>query len=423
MSDAHGRDHVTTRELALDKDGKFLGLRVHTLANMGAYLSTFAPCIPTYLYATLLAGVYTTPVIYCEVKAVFTNTVPVDAYRGAGRPEATYLLERLVDMAAARDAASTASRSAGSNFIPHGRVPLPDAGRAAIRQRRLSGHARPGAGRRRTGPASKRGGPRPPSAASCAASASPPTSRPAASRRRRWWAASAPAPASTRSAGIRVHPTGSRDGAHRHAQPRPGPRDHLRAARRRQARRADRAGRHRAMATPTRCRSAWAPTARARWPSAASALVKAMDKVIAKGKRIAAHLMEASVADIEFKDGNFRVAGTDKTKAFGRHRARRLRAAQLSDRRARAGPRGNRLLRSRRTSPIPAAATSAEVEIDPETGVTSVVNFTAVDDVGTVINPMIVEGQVHGGVAQGIGQALLESCVYDAERPAAVRAR
>ncbi|MBX6744179.1 MAG: xanthine dehydrogenase family protein molybdopterin-binding subunit, partial [Acetobacteraceae bacterium] len=101
MSDAHGRDHVTTAELALDKDGKFLGLRVHTLANMGAYLSTFAPCVPTYLYATLLAGVYTTPTIYAEVKAVFTNTVPVDAYRGAGRPEASYLLERLVDVAAA----------------------------------------------------------------------------------------------------------------------------------------------------------------------------------------------------------------------------------------------------------------------------------------------------------------------------------
>jgi len=100
MSDAHGRDHVSHTELALDANGKILGLRVSTQANMGAYLSTFAPCVPTYLYATLLAGVYTTPVIYCEVKAVFTNTVPVDAYRGAGRPEATFLLERLMDVAA-----------------------------------------------------------------------------------------------------------------------------------------------------------------------------------------------------------------------------------------------------------------------------------------------------------------------------------
>src|SRR5204862_1204869 len=100
LSDAHGRDHATKAELALDKDGKFLAMRVATTANMGAYLSTFASCVPTILYATLLAGQYTTPVIYAEVTAVFTNTAPVDAYRGAGRPEATYVVERLVETAA-----------------------------------------------------------------------------------------------------------------------------------------------------------------------------------------------------------------------------------------------------------------------------------------------------------------------------------
>src|SRR6185369_12142897 len=100
LSDAHGRDHVTVAELALDKNGKFLAMRVRTNANLGAYLSTFASCIPTILYATLLAGQYTTPAIYCEVTAVFTNTTPVDAYRGAGRPEATYVVERLVETAA-----------------------------------------------------------------------------------------------------------------------------------------------------------------------------------------------------------------------------------------------------------------------------------------------------------------------------------
>src|SRR5262249_23324107 len=100
MSDAHGRDHVTHVELALDGGAKFLGLKVSTIANMGPYLSTFAPAIPTYLYGTLLAGTYTTPAIYVETKAVFTHTVPVDAYRGAGRPEATFLLERIVDLAA-----------------------------------------------------------------------------------------------------------------------------------------------------------------------------------------------------------------------------------------------------------------------------------------------------------------------------------
>src|SRR6185503_564204 len=100
VSDAHGRDHLTTAELALDQDGKFLAMRVKTAANMGAYLSTFASCIPTILYATLLAGQYTTPLIYCEVTAIFTNTTPVDAYRGAGRPEDTYVVERLVETAA-----------------------------------------------------------------------------------------------------------------------------------------------------------------------------------------------------------------------------------------------------------------------------------------------------------------------------------
>ncbi len=100
MSDAHGRDHVTTAELALDKDGKFLAMRVQHQGQLGAYLSTFASSVPTILYATLLAGQYTTPVIHAEVTAVFTNTAPVDAYRGAGRPEATYVVERMVETAA-----------------------------------------------------------------------------------------------------------------------------------------------------------------------------------------------------------------------------------------------------------------------------------------------------------------------------------
>src|SRR5580692_3974508 len=122
MSDAHGRDHVSTAEMALDAEGHFLGLRITTLANMGAYLSTFAPCVPTYLYATLLAGVYKTPVIYAEVKAIFTNTVPVDAYRGAGRPEATFLLERLVD-AVAHDTGIDKVELRRRNFIPNDAFP------------------------------------------------------------------------------------------------------------------------------------------------------------------------------------------------------------------------------------------------------------------------------------------------------------
>ncbi len=128
LTDAQGRDHVTEAELALDKDGKFLALKVKTVANMGAYLSTFASAVPTYLYGTLLAGQYTTPAIYVEVKAVFTNTVPVDAYRGAGRPEATYLLERIVEQAA-REMKIDPAELRRRNLIAADQLPLPDAGR------------------------------------------------------------------------------------------------------------------------------------------------------------------------------------------------------------------------------------------------------------------------------------------------------
>ena len=122
MSDAHGRDHASTAEMAMDKDGNFLALRVRTLCNMGAYLSTFGPAVPTYLYATLLAGCYRTPAIYAEVKAVFTNTVPVDAYRGAGRPEAAFLLERLMDVIA-RDTGIDKIELRRRNFIPRDAFP------------------------------------------------------------------------------------------------------------------------------------------------------------------------------------------------------------------------------------------------------------------------------------------------------------
>src|SRR6202030_1888824 len=122
ISDAHGRDHVTEAELALDADGKFLGLRVKTIANLGGYISTFGPNIPTNLYGPLLAGVYPTPAIHCEVKVVFTNTVPTDAYRGAGRPEATFVLERLVDIAA-RDLGIDRVEIRRRNFTPRDALP------------------------------------------------------------------------------------------------------------------------------------------------------------------------------------------------------------------------------------------------------------------------------------------------------------
>ena len=132
LSDSHGRDHVTHGELALDENGKFLGLRVTTKASMGAYLSTFGPLIPSYLYATLLAGQYTTPAIHCHVTAVFTNTTPTDALRGAGRPEATFLVERLVDCAA-RETGIDRVELRRRNLIPPDAFSLSDAGGPSVR--------------------------------------------------------------------------------------------------------------------------------------------------------------------------------------------------------------------------------------------------------------------------------------------------
>ena len=218
LTDAHGRDHVTHAELALDKDGKFLAMRVQTTANMGAYLSTFASCIPTILYATLLAGQYTTPAIFCEVTASFTNTAPVDAYRGAGRPEATFVVERIVHQAAV-DTGHRAGRDSPAQFHPQ--VSVCDAGGADLRHRQLRRDARRGDEGRRRRRVSRRARPKPPSAASCAGWAMRRISRRAGSRRRTSRARSARARGLFEAGQVRVNPTGSVTvftGSHSHGQ-------------------------------------------------------------------------------------------------------------------------------------------------------------------------------------------------------------
>lgn len=410
ISDAHGRDHVTKAELALDAGGKILGLKVHTHANMGAYLSTFAPCVPTYLYATLLSGVYSMPVIYAEVKAVFTNTVPVDAYRGAGRPEATYLLERLMDVAAAEiglDKVEFRRR----NFVPVDGFPyqtpvalqydsgnyfatldaaLETAGWAGFEARRKEAAAQ---GKLRGIGISTY-------VEACGIAPSAVVG-------------SLGARAGLYEVGtIRVHPTGSvtvLTGAHSHGQGHETTFAQLVA---------DRLGVPIANVDIVHGDTAKVPFGMGTYGSRSlavggSAMVKAMDKIVAKGKRIAAHLMEASVEDVEFDRGTFRVTGTDKTKtltdislaAYVPHNYPIDEIEPGLEETAFYDP---------KNFTYPGGCHIAEVEIDPETGKVAMVNFTAVDDVGRVINPMIVEGQVQGGVAQGIGQALLESAIYDA---------
>jgi len=409
MSDAHGRDHVSKAELALDENGKILALRVSTLANMGAYLSTFAPCIPTYLYATLLAGVYTTPAIYCEVKAVFTNTVPVDAYRGAGRPEATYLLERLMDVAAAETGIDRIELRR-RNFIQPDQFPYQtpvalqyDSGNyqatldQALQAADWNGFEARRAEAKRRGKLRGIGVSTYIEACGIAPSAV---------------VGSLGARAGLYEVGtIRVHPTGSvtvLTGAHSHGQGHETTFAQLVA---------DKLGVPISQVEVVHGDTGKVPFGMGTYGSRSlavggSAMMKAMDKIIAKGKRIAAHLMEASVEDIEFERGEFRVAGTDKKKTLTEISVAAYVPHNYPIEELEPGLEETAFYDPKNFT-FPAGCHVAEVEIDPETGRTQVVNFTAVDDVGRVINPMIVEGQVQGGVAQGIGQALLEACVYD----------
>ena len=409
ISDAHGRDHVSTAEMALDKDGKFLALRVKTLCNMGAYLSTFAPAVPTYLYATLLAGVYATPVIYAEVKAVFTNTVPVDAYRGAGRPEAAYLLERLMDVIA-HDTGIDRVELRRKNFIPRDAFPYQtpvalqyDSGdyqttlRVAMEAADWNGFPA------RRAEAAKRGRLRGIGMSTYVEACGIAPSKVAGALGARAGLYEV--------AEVRVHPTGSVTvftGTHSHGQGHETTFAQLVA---------DQLGVPFDQVEIVHGDTAKIPFGMGTYgsrslPVGGSALVKAADKIIAKGKKIAAHLMEASEADIEFKDGKFTVAGTDKSKALAEislaayvpHNYPIEELEPGLDETAFYDP---------KNFTFPGGCHICEVEIDPDTGSLSIVNMTAVDDVGRVINPMIVEGQVQGGLAQGIGQAIMENAAYD----------
>ena len=411
MSDAHGRDHDSTAEMALDKDGNFLALRVRTLCNMGAYLSTFGPAVPTYLYATLLAGCYKTPAIYAEVKAVFTNTVPVDAYRGAGRPEAAFLLERLMDVIA-HDTGLDRVELRRRNFIPRDAFPYQtpvaleyDSGDYfATLKKGLQAADWDGFPARRAKAAVK-GRLRGIGISTYVEACGIAPSKVVGSLGARAGLYEV--------AEIRVHPTGSVTvftGTHSHGQGHETTFAQLVA---------DQLGVPIDQVDVVHGDTAKIPFGMGTYgsrslPVGGSAMVKAMDKVIAKGKKIAAHLMEASLEDIEFKDGRFTVAGTDKAKsltevslaAYVPHNYPIEELEPGLDETAFYDP---------KNFTYPGGCHICEVEIDQDTGAIEVVGMVAVDDVGRVINPMIVEGQVHGGLAQGIGQALLENAVYDAE--------
>jgi carbon-monoxide dehydrogenase large subunit len=409
MTDAHGRDHLSRIELALDAEGRFLGLRSNTHANMGGYLSLFGPVVPTYLHGILFAGCYTTPAIYVNVKAVFTNTVPVDALRGAGRPEATYQIERIVDVAA-KELGMDPIEIRRKNFITEFPYQTPvaleyDSGDYSATLDIALEAANYATFADRKAEAKSRGKLRGIGVSTFLEACGIAPSAVVGSLGAR---------AGLFEAGqIRVHPTGSvtvYTGSHSHGQGHETTFAQLVC---------DQLGvpfeqieiRHGDTEQVAFGMGTYGSRSLA---VGGSALVRAMEKVIAKGKKITAHLLEASADDIEFANGTFTVAGTDRSKtlaeismaAYVPHNFPHDELEPGLDETAFYDP---------TNFTYPSGCHIVEVEIDPETGEVELVQVTGSDDVGTIINPMIVAGQLQGGMAHGIGQALLEHCRYDEE--------
>jgi aerobic carbon-monoxide dehydrogenase large subunit len=407
LCDAHGRDHVTHAEMATAEDGKILAIRVSTIANLGAYLSTFASSVPTYLYAPLLSGQYDIPAIYCEVDGVYTNTAPVDAYRGAGRPEATFVVERLVEVAA-REIGMDPAKFRRRNYIkkfPH-QTPVImtyDAGdyqaslAKALELADYNGFARRKRESARNGKLRGIGFSSYIEACGIAPSAAVGSLGAGVGL----W----------ESAEVRVNPTGSVEiltGSHSHGQGHETTFAQLVS---------DRLGVSIDTVSVVHGDTDKVQFGMGTYGSRSgavgmSAIYKAIDKVIAKGKKVAAYVMEASEGDIEFKDGKFSVAGTDKSVAFGDMALQAYIAHKFSGQELEPGLKEGAFYDPTNFT-FPAGVHICEVEVDPDTGIVAITKWTAVDDFGVVINPMIVEGQVHGGVAQGVGQALHEGAVYD----------
>jgi carbon-monoxide dehydrogenase large subunit len=406
LTDAHGRDHVTHAEMAFDKDNKIVGLRVKTHANLGAYMSLFSSSVPTYLYATLLSGQYNIPAIYAEVITVYTNTTPVDAYRGAGRPEASYLLERMLETAA-RQLKVDPAELRRKNFItqfPH-QTPVImtyDIGDfnasldAALKAIDYAGFAGRKAKAKSDGKLRGIG-------LSCyieACGIAPSKAVGSLGAGVGLW----------ESAEVRVNPVGTIEvltGSHSHGQGHETAFSQLIA---------ERLG-----VSINQVQIVHGDTDKVQFGmgtygsrSAAvglTAILKAMEKVEDKAKKIAAHLLEASEGDIVIENGEFKVTGTDKSIALPMVALAAYTAHNLPDG-MEPGLKETAFYDPTNFT-FPAGTYVCELEVDPATGKTSFINFVAADDFGRLINPMIVEGQVHGGLAQGIGQALLEAAVYD----------
>lgn len=412
LTDCHGRDHITEADMGFDADGKITAVRFKTIANLGAYLSTFSTCVPTYLYGTLLQGLYTSPAVNVDVTAVFTNTTPVDALRGAGRPEATYQLERLMDTAA-REMNMDPAELRRINFIPpfdgvnepgyQTQVALQyDSGNyEAVLQRALE-MADYDNLRKEQEEARQNG-------------------RYIGIGFSTYIEACGIAPSAVvgslgaraglyESAQVRVQPTGKVSvyvGSHSHGQGHETTFAQIVA---------DKFGIAVEDVDVVHGDSDSVAFGMGTYGSRSlavggSAIMKGVEKVLEKGAKIAAHKLEASVDDLEFAEGQWTVKGTEKSIGFG--------DVALTAYIPHDYPEGEEpgldfaSFYDPANFTYPFGAHIAVVEVDPDTGSVKILKYVACDDVGNVINPMIVDGQIHGGVAHGIGQALLETAIYD----------
>ena len=406
LTDAHGRDHVTKAKMGFDADGNIVGFKVSTKANFGAYMSLFSSAVPTYLYATLLSGTYNIPNIYCEVLAVYTNTVPIDAYRGAGRPEASFVVERMMETAA-REMGKDPAELRRQNFVkefPH-QTPVImnyDSGDFEGNMNQAMEAANWAGFESRKADSAARGKLRGIGMACYieACGIAPSAAVGSLGAGVGLW----------ESAEVRVNPVGTIEiltGSHSHGQghettfaqvvaDRFGvPLDSIQIVH----------------GDTDKVQFGMGTYGSRSGPVGMSAIVKALDKVEVKVKKIAAHLLEEPIENIEIEEGQVKATGTNK--ALGWHEIG-LAAYTAHNLPPDMEP---GLKEGAFYDPLnftfPMGCFICEVEVDPDTGKTEILKFVASDDFGVIINPMIVEGQVHGGIAQGVGQALLEEVVYD----------
>lgn len=411
MTDGQGRDHVTKAEMGFDAEGNITALRVKTYANMGAYLSTFAPAVPTYLHGTLLQGLYTTPLINVDVTATFTHTTAVDAYRGAGRPEATYLLERLIETGAMEMNMDPAELRLKNFIPPFDGVEQPGyQTQVALQYDSGDYHTVLKKALEMVGYDEFR-----------AQQKNQQNGKLVGIGISTYIEACGIAPSAVvgslgaraglyESAQVRVQPTGKINvytGAHSHGQGHETTFAQIVA---------DKLGVDLDDVEIVHGDSDAVAFGMGTYGSRSlavggSAIMKSIDKILEKGKQIAAHSLEANPEDVSFADGKWSVKGTDKSVSFGDVA---LTAYVPHNYPADLEPGMDFSSFYDPTNfTYPFGAHIAVVEIDKETGKVTLKRFVAVDDVGNVINPMIVDGQIHGGVVQGVGQALFEGAIYD----------